>query len=74
MYDHVWFQIAFNIEASVTNGTLERTGTSMDPLMIDHVISSGKDLATYVADIRVRFLSIKCFSKTIRIWYLFIHG
>ena len=53
MHDHMRLQIAFNIEASVTNGTLERPGTSMDPLMIDHVISSGKNLATDVAGIRV---------------------
>ena len=64
----------FNIETQVTNGTLKRPGTSMEPLMIDHAISSGKNLATYVSGIRVRFLRIKCFSKTIRIWYLFIRG
>ena len=74
MHDHMRLQIAFNIEASVTNGTLERPGTSMDPLMIDHVISSGKNLATDVAGIRVWFLRINCFNVTIPIWYFFIQG
>ena len=62
MHDHMRLQIAFNIETSVTNGTLERLGTSMDPLMIDHVISSGKNLATDVAGMMIRF------------WYFFIQG
>ena len=74
MYDHMRLQIAFNIEPPVTNGTLERPCTSMDPLMIDHVISSGKNLATDVAGVHVRFLRVKCFSVTFRIWYLFIRG